>query len=51
MNDMSKYKIEIEIYEGEGGQIRKQGDEVICAAVLTANFNELRIFAHVCRQA
>ena len=26
---MSNYKIEIEIYEGEGGQLRKDGDQII----------------------
>lgn len=26
---MSGYKIEIEIYEGEGGQLHKEGDEII----------------------
>ena len=26
---MSRYRIEIEIYEGEGGQLRKEGDRII----------------------
>jgi uncharacterized repeat protein (TIGR04076 family) len=26
---MKRYQIEIEIYEGKGGQLRKQGDEII----------------------
>ena len=26
---MNNYKIEIEIYEGEGGQLRKKGDKII----------------------
>jgi hypothetical protein len=26
---MREYKIEIEIYEGAGGQLRKQGEEII----------------------
>jgi hypothetical protein len=26
---MTDHKIEIEIYEGEGGQLRKQGEEII----------------------
>jgi uncharacterized repeat protein (TIGR04076 family) len=27
---MSQYKIEIEIFEGQGGQLQKEGDEIIC---------------------
>jgi uncharacterized repeat protein (TIGR04076 family) len=27
---MSQYKIEIEIYEGQGGQLQKEGDKIIC---------------------
>jgi len=27
---MSEYKIEIEIFEGNGGQLKKKGDEIIC---------------------
>ena len=27
---MSRYQIEIEIFEGKGGQLRKQGAEIIC---------------------
>jgi hypothetical protein len=27
---MSEYKIEIEIFEGYGGQLKKKGDEIIC---------------------
>lgn len=27
---MSRYKIEIEIFEGKGGQLKKDGDAIIC---------------------